>query len=335
MELAAVVAAEAAVGPEASGDSHKLLVRCMKRLCQISETPKVAAAALKTAFATKSVNLTPPKAATKLLKAWNQGRECGTSASPSARYAVIPNPSAAANCKSDEAQSCGVTQHQLWPVRVATSRLEVGDSFHATLSGIVIQIYKDFSKTQHPRARAEDINNAFFQAQLTRDSELTDPDKWPELYESTEYKQLRTQIRSMAVAQAEVISIKPRRVLERCDLSLWAAVYTEDTPHLTHVHESSVVSGSYYSQAPPGSAPIVFTDPRGGQSMHADAVKPENEPEAPFMHTQSFFPNTGDLVIFPSWLPHRVPPAPKGTPPRVSWAFNLQCGDDSWLWTSQ
>ena len=72
-------------------------------------------------------------------------------------------------------------------------------------------------------------------------------------------------------------------------LVVWAAVYTADTPHLTHVHESSVVSGSYYSQvpthqtnlvvsdavrqAPSGTAPIVFMDPRGGQPMHNDAIQ--------------------------------------------------------------
>ena len=156
----------------------------------------------------------------------------------------------------------------------------------------------------------------------------------------------------------------------RCRLSLvvWAAVYTADTPHLTHVHESSVVSGSYYSQvpthqinlavsdavqqAPSGTAPIVFMDPRGGQPMHNDAIQvsyssgynnaavesvsilqPETEPEAPFVHSTTFFPTTGDIVIFPSYLPHRVPPAPKSKSlePRVSWAFNLEGGDFAWL----
>ena len=53
--------------------------------------------------------------------------------------------------------------------------------------------------------------------------------------------------------------------LENARFSMWVAVYLPDTPHLTHVHESSVISGSYYASAFNGSSPIVFTDPRGGQ----------------------------------------------------------------------
>eukprot|EP01052_Picozoa_sp_SAG31_P009818 SAG31_NODE_525_length_14489_cov_3.693815_6_plen_235_part_00 len=117
--------------------------------------------------------------------------------------------------------------------------------------------------------------------------------------------------------------------------SMWAAVYTAETPHLTHVHESSLLSGSYYASAPVGSSPIVFTDPRGGQPMHIDTIQPELEPEAPFIGTYTFFPNVGDVVMFPSWLPHRVPPHPKGVPERCVFAFNLELGGDlAWLSTT-
>lgn len=75
------------------------------------------------------------------------------------------------------------------------------------------------------------------------------------------------------------------------NLVLWAAVYTTHTPHLTHVHESSGISGTYYSNAPYGVSPIVFMDPRGGQPMHIDAILPETEPEAPFHHQTTFYPS--------------------------------------------
>ena len=69
--------------------------------------------------------------------------------------------------------------------------------------------------------------------------------------------------------------------LNNVDLFIWTAVYTEGTPHLTHCHDQAtpfhhgqhrgvlvqgIVSGAYYSQAPVGSSPIVFTDPRGTES---------------------------------------------------------------------
>lgn len=71
--------------------------------------------------------------------------------------------------------------------------------------------------------------------------------------------------------------------------------------------------------------------------MHIDAIFPETEPEAPFHHQTTFFPAAGDLVLFPSWLPHRVPPNPSAesnTNPRVTWAFNLEVGSNGWIGTT-
>jgi uncharacterized protein (TIGR02466 family) len=127
------------------------------------------------------------------------------------------------------------------------------------------------------------------------------------------------------------------KLMRESNLVLWAAVYTTHTPHLTHVHESSALSGTYYSNSPHGVSPIVFMDPRGGQPMHIDAIFPETEPEAPFHHQTTFFPAVGDLVLSPSWLPHRVPPNPSAgsqSNPRVSWAFNLEVGSNGWIGTA-
>ena len=55
------------------------------------------------------------------------------------------------------------------------------------------------------------------------------------------------------------------------------------------MHEQSLCSGTYYSNAPPDSVPLILSDPRGGQPMHTDMGKPEGEPEGPFFHQVSFF----------------------------------------------
>ena len=41
----------------------------------------------------------------------------------------------------------------------------------------------------------------------------------------------------------------------------------------------------------------------------------------------------GDMVLFPSWLVHKVLPNPKGVQ-RVAWVFNLAGTAESWLRTS-
>ena len=57
------------------------------------------------------------------------------------------------------------------------------------------------------------------------------------------------------------------------------------------------------------------------------------EPGAPFFHQYSLFPKSGDMVLFPSYLVHRVlpNPSPKGEASRIAFAFNLLGKFDCWL----
>lgn len=82
---------------------------------------------------------------------------------------------------------------------------------------------------------------------------------------------------------------------------------TSDDPGLTVRLLNSKVSGVYYVSVPEDAAPIIFSDPRG--------------PHPPFDGTETIRPVAGDLILFPSWLQHQVPPTP-GDDPRLSIAFN-------------
>merc|ERR1712166_705737 len=217
------------------------------------------------------------------------------------------------------------TNYELWPTRVSTVHIDLPASFHQRLSELAISRYLKHSKqtlAQSPDQTPEAINNGFFSLQQDADRH------WPELLKAPEYHQLRALLHKAAVEYALRIGHWPRgrespELMDR-DLFVWTAVYMEGTPHLTHCHDQGIVSGAYYSVAPEGVAPIIFSDPRGGQPMHIDSAghAPETEPEAPFHHNSVFFPNDGDLVLFPSWLPHRVPPG-KSRKTRVVWSFNL------------
>ena len=113
---------------------------------------------------------------------------------------------------------------------------------------------------------------------------------------------------------------------------MWAAVYETGTVHSHHVHQASVVSAVYYSRTGgsdnPGT-PIVFSDPRGAppaQSYEQFEGGHDFEPTAPFHHQLNYFPSEGELVLFPSWLVHKVP-GHAGDQHRVSWPFNWQSDD--------
>ncbi len=87
-----------------------------------------------------------------------------------------------------------------------------------------------------------------------------------------------------------------------------------------------MLSAVYYAATPPGSGQLLFRDPRSA--------------DPPLGDTFPYRPATGDLILFPSWMPHEVEAsttAPKevgaSTPPtRVSYAMNLP---GSWATTAR
>jgi len=271
------------------------------------------------------------------------GRDFTTSLKPEDLWHSIPNPQASAGkCPADSHADTDCipplhfTHHDLWPSRVSTVHIDLPSTFHERLSQFAIKRYlahQKQSKRQHPYITQEAINNGFFNIQQNAEHH------WPEMLENPDFRHIKRVLTKAAVEYAKRIGRWPEGhdvdELQDVDLFIWTAVYTEGTPHLTHCHDQGIVSGAYYSLAPTGSAPIVFTDPRGGQPMHIDSAghAPETEPEAPFHQNGVFFPKMGDLVLFPSWLPHRVPPS-KSNQTRVVWSFNLNGPVNSWSRTT-
>ena len=123
-------------------------------------------------------------------------------------------------------------------------------------------------------------------------------------------------------------------------VNVWAAVQLgEGAYHGDHVHEDSVLSGVYYSSVPPMSAPLVLRRPSsiGGAgnigldtSTNADFIYREDENGDVILS-----PSEGELVLFPPWVIHGVPPASvnvnekivgkkeKEFKSRISYAFNV------------
>jgi Putative 2OG-Fe(II) oxygenase len=94
-------------------------------------------------------------------------------------------------------------------------------------------------------------------------------------------------------------------------LSPWATVHSDCMNHALHTHPDNSVSGVYYVNVPTqGSGRLVFHDVRG--------MLP------PFDNRHIVAPKPGDLVLFPSWLPHQVEASTTAIDnPRISIAFNV------------
>lgn len=111
----------------------------------------------------------------------------------------------------------------------------------------------------------------------------------------------------------ESTSRKPFRDKEDMYLWAWVSAYREHDQHGAHVHPKSLISGTYYPQVPEGSSPIVFDSPLDRFMMH-DTKKD--------IHKE-IRPSTGDMLLWPSWLQHRIHPQKLIQDPRIAISFNI------------
>jgi uncharacterized protein (TIGR02466 family) len=113
-------------------------------------------------------------------------------------------------------------------------------------------------------------------------------------------------------------------VTSTLSISAWATVCRAGAYHAPHSHPDNAWSGVYYvdsgSENPdqPYSGMLEFLDPRAG----AEAVSAPGDPYGEPFRVQ---PQSGLLVMFPSWLYHWVHPY-AGKTPRVAISFNAAIG---------
>jgi uncharacterized protein (TIGR02466 family) len=115
---------------------------------------------------------------------------------------------------------------------------------------------------------------------------------------------------------------KEKRKKDNFRLQGWINVNRANHSNVLHCHPGCFLSATYYVKIPEAmkGGEIVFRDPRG------PAVAMYETPgiELPWVGTGigiSFSPLAGHLLIFPSWLEHRVEPF-EGVGDRISIAFN-------------
>ncbi|TAN08582.1 MAG: hypothetical protein EPN36_00020 [Rhodanobacteraceae bacterium] len=100
------------------------------------------------------------------------------------------------------------------------------------------------------------------------------------------------------------------------DLQSWINLHDRGGFNFLHVHEGSLLSGSFYLSVPPGSGKFVFRDPRPGV-IHG-CIKGSVPNGCVDIHLT---PETGLLVLFPCWMEHYVEPHASDAP-RIVIAFN-------------
>ncbi len=87
--------------------------------------------------------------------------------------------------------------------------------------------------------------------------------------------------------------------------SMWAIINHKEAFNEKHHHGSSALSAAYYVKAEQNAGEIVFFDPRQANVFHHPLSKSVNEINA---QVKSIEPKAGTLVLFPSYLEHKVNP---------------------------
>lgn len=168
----------------------------------------------------------------------------------------------------------------------------------------------------HPEYRTGQINRSNLGGWRS-EPDLLD---WPE----PEIGQLRRMI-GEAVMQFMQLTIEPARRHQRLQIrpsmAAWANINRDGSYNIVHNHPGQHLSGVYYvtvgepDPAHPMNGTFEFHDPR-------PAAEAMPVPGFDFGSKQTFQPQPGMMLLFPSWHKHMVHPF-RGAGERISIAFNV------------
>jgi uncharacterized protein (TIGR02466 family) len=105
----------------------------------------------------------------------------------------------------------------------------------------------------------------------------------------------------------------------------WVNRYGAGDRVTNHTHQNSLISGVYYIHTSPDSSPILFEQGYNQTSLFQTNVRPSiKQTHQNQFNIDSYCiqPQSGDLLVFPSWLEHQVPKQESNNY-RYSLAFNL------------
>lgn len=180
-----------------------------------------------------------------------------------------------------------------------------------------------------------DSNNRFFKSQITVPKQAMQQTKaWPQMYGSQEYRNFAKAAQKICVSFARKLGVPlSEEEAENMDLVLWAAVYPEarkgdPVTHYYHAHQESIISFVMYVSMPEPTTPLTLADPRGlPPAEDYEYVQDRGDlgvdGDPPFHRPVEFYAGEGDILIFPSYQIHKVPPhIGQGT--RVVWPCNCE-----------
>jgi uncharacterized protein (TIGR02466 family) len=119
---------------------------------------------------------------------------------------------------------------------------------------------------------------------------------------------------------ATMISSVSNEPMQHYIIDMWTTIYPTGCFVPEHVHSNSLLSGVFYAKAPEDCGNIVFHDPSW---VTKTMFLHQSKPVFPGVCTkQTEKPETGLMLLFPSWLPHKTLPN-NSTEDRIIVSFNI------------
>ena len=84
---------------------------------------------------------------------------------------------------------------------------------------------------------------------------------------------------------------------------MWAIINKKDSFNVVHTHPNSYLSAAYYVKAPKNCGKFLVENPNSVSNHSYPRISKETELNA---NIRGLDVNEGDLLFFPSYLPHKV-----------------------------
>ena len=184
--------------------------------------------------------------------------------------------------------------HDLFPTRIWQAQLDALDPYRESWVKTVLAM-----RAAHPNPAGRTIRQGWNSEDM-------------QVLEQAEFAPLREAIRAACTEALGEMGQGGRAFY----LQSWINLHDRGGFNFLHMHEGSLLSGSFYLQVPAGAGEFVFRDPRAGV-VHGDV-----KGGVPNGHADVHLrPSDGLLVLFPCWMEHYVEPHDSDEP-RITIAFN-------------
>ena len=183
------------------------------------------------------------------------------------------------------------------PIFIKNIFNEVGQELHSNLENLILKIGDEWSK-KHPVVKANMTKQNMHQ-------------------QSNAFETLC----DIVISYADKMGSTPIK----CRISdCWGILYKKKDFLEPHTHRHNIWSWGYYIKTPKDSSPLVFFEGSlmenlislpcsvplpVNQQLANFIASPEGDEVTVFAGNYYLFPEKGDLVIFPSWAKHEVPPS--------------------------